>query len=138
MKYQSDAATCSTKVQWSLCFCKGCNCSPLSSMQVLNDMDHYTNHSFCNDWYQRVDEAVRVYVSTLRGMIMSRKLACCAPNKKKKMQNSDRFCYDEELSLKEDSAPELKKELKKSYQRRLGGHHRFRAEADLSVAGCAV
>lgn len=105
MKYQTTQATCSTEIQWQLCVCPGCKCqASLSSMSVVNNMIKSTNSTFCDDWYQKVDQAVRVYVTALRGVILSRKMLCCAPAKKKKSQFADRVCRDEELKMEENDA----------------------------------
>lgn len=98
MKYEAGGVLCSTRIRWMLCFCPGCNCKGgLSSMSVQNDMVNSTDATFCGGWHQKVDEAVRIYVASVRGVALSRKLMCCAPGKK--MPHSDILCRDEDIKL---------------------------------------
>jgi len=88
---------CASKVQWNFCVCEGCNCPAYSmaDIQIDHKMINSTKEeqegkkrnpakiARCALWFQHADQAIRLYTSSVRGAIISLKMACCTPWKHK-------------------------------------------------------
>lgn len=79
---------CASKVRWNVCVCPGCNCASgmakvsLEHKQLSSTSDRM-EHGLpqlvgnCSTWYAKMDTALRVYVSFVRGALLSKKTVCC-------------------------------------------------------------
>lgn len=77
---------CASRVEWSFCVCKGCQCEKMNmadvkvdhSMIPIKDKDEGMA-ARCSSWFTYADKAIREYTANVRAAVLSLKTACCIP-----------------------------------------------------------
>jgi len=71
--------TCESKATWDFKVCQGCACAKgLVSVQMQHDLtkDSNVNHA-CFQWFSRMDQAIRTYITSVRAQFLVIKLVKC-------------------------------------------------------------